>query len=49
MPVGSGAKPGDAIVIRYGSTDSYELMVVDGGTLDAGIALIEHIRGKIKC
>jgi len=45
MPVGTGAKPGDAIVIRYGEPAAYELMIVDGGTLDTGRELVNHIRG----
>jgi beta-lactamase superfamily II metal-dependent hydrolase len=44
MPVGSGTKAGDAIVIRYGSPTSYELMVVDGGTLDSGATLVAHLQ-----
>ena len=44
MPVGSGVKPGDAIVIRYGSPTAYELMVVDGGTLESGTDLVKHLR-----
>jgi ribonuclease BN (tRNA processing enzyme) len=46
MPVGSGAKAGDAIVIRYGTPSSYELMVVDGGTLDSGANLVSHIQDQ---
>jgi hypothetical protein len=46
MPVGSGAKAGDAIVIRYGTVSSFELMVVDGGTLDSGAALVSHIQSQ---
>jgi beta-lactamase superfamily II metal-dependent hydrolase len=44
LPVGDGSKPGDAIVVRYGSAASYELMVVDGGNLDSGKLLVEHVR-----
>lgn len=44
LPVGDGSKGGDAIVIRYGNVNSYELMVIDGGTLDSGQALVKHIR-----
>jgi beta-lactamase superfamily II metal-dependent hydrolase len=43
LPVGDGSKPGDAIVVRYGDVNSYELMIVDGGNLDSGKALVEHI------
>ena len=44
LPVGSGSKAGDAIVLRYGYPSSNELMVVDGGNLDSGKSLVEHIR-----
>lgn len=44
LPVGTGSKPGDAIVIRYGEPHAYELMIVDGGTLDSGEALVNHIQ-----
>ena len=27
LPVGDGSKAGDAIVVRYGEADAYELMV----------------------
>jgi glyoxylase-like metal-dependent hydrolase (beta-lactamase superfamily II) len=33
-----------AIVVRYGDTSCYELMIVDGGSLDSGNALVEHVR-----
>jgi len=44
LPVGDSSKPGDAIVVRYGDASSYELMIVDGGNLDSGKLLVEHIR-----
>ncbi len=43
LPVGEGQKAGDAIVIRYGDPENYEVMVVDGGTEDAGELVAEHI------
>ncbi len=46
LPVGQGSKPGDAIVVRYGEPNSYELVVVDGGTVDSGKAIVEHIRSE---
>jgi beta-lactamase superfamily II metal-dependent hydrolase len=46
LPVGTGSKPGDAIVIRYGSEASYELMLVDGGTLDTGGEIVAHVRSN---
>ncbi|MDR4468306.1 MAG: hypothetical protein MRJ68_08405 [Nitrospira sp.] len=44
LPVGNASKPGDAIVIRYGSPDAYEIMVIDGGTLETGDMLVDHVR-----
>lgn len=45
LPVGSGEKSGDAIAVRYGnSADGYKVMVVDGGTLESGKKLVEHIK-----
>jgi Metallo-beta-lactamase superfamily len=44
LPVGEASRPGDAIVVRYGDTSSYELMIVDGGNLDSGKALVTHVR-----
>jgi beta-lactamase superfamily II metal-dependent hydrolase len=44
LPVGEGEKGGDAIVIRYGEEDAYNLMVVDGGNLDSGEQMVAHIR-----
>jgi hypothetical protein len=36
LPVGDASKAGDAIVVRYGSNGLYQVIVVDGGTDDAG-------------
>ncbi len=44
LPVGSGSKPGDAIVVRYGEVNNWELLVIDGGNLDSGKELVSHIR-----
>lgn len=44
LPVGDGCKPGDAIVVRYGDASAYEIMVIDGGNLDSGKAIVSHIR-----
>jgi len=44
LPVGDASKAGDAIVVRYGEPDAYELMLVDGGTLDTGDAIVTHLR-----
>src|SRR5437588_7888295 len=44
LPVGDGCKPGDAVVIRYGDVQAYELMVIDGGNLDSGKEIVSHVR-----
>jgi beta-lactamase superfamily II metal-dependent hydrolase len=44
MPVGDSSKAGDAIVVRYGDASRFELMIVDGGNLDSGKALVAHVR-----
>jgi glyoxylase-like metal-dependent hydrolase (beta-lactamase superfamily II) len=44
LPVGDASRPGDAIVLRYGDASSYELMIIDGGNLDSGRALVAHVR-----
>jgi len=44
LPVGDGSKAGDAIVIKYGDASSNELMVIDGGNLDSGKSVVEHVR-----
>jgi beta-lactamase superfamily II metal-dependent hydrolase len=46
LPVGEASKAGDAIVIRFGDSSAYELMVVDGGTVESGKALVEHVRSQ---
>jgi beta-lactamase superfamily II metal-dependent hydrolase len=43
LPVGSGERSGDAIALRYGTPGAYRIMVVDGGDLAAGDALVDHI------
>lgn len=44
LPVGENSKPGDAIIVRYGDVNSYELLVVDGGNIESGKALVQHVR-----
>jgi beta-lactamase superfamily II metal-dependent hydrolase len=46
LPVGDASKAGDAIVIRFGEPEAYELMLVDGGTLDTGEAIVTHLRAQ---
>lgn len=45
LPVGDGSKAGDAIVARYGENGVYSVIVVDGGTEDAGSNIVDHIKG----
>jgi len=42
-PVGDASKAGDAITVRYQTAWGYEVMVIDGGTDDAGENLVAHI------
>ena len=44
LPVGNTSKAGDSIVVRYGSNGQYEIIIIDGGTDDAGAAMVEHIK-----
>jgi beta-lactamase superfamily II metal-dependent hydrolase len=44
LPVGDGSKAGDAIVVRYGDVNAWELMVIDGGNLDSGKAVVSHVQ-----
>src|SRR5260370_10760704 len=46
LPVGGASKAGDAIVVRYGDVSGFELMIVDGGNLDSGKALVAHVRNQ---
>ena len=44
LPVGSGSKPGDAIIVRYGNALSYSLMTIDGGNIESGKLVVEHVK-----
>lgn len=44
LPVGTASKAGDAIVIRYGEVDAYNLMLVDGGHVETGELIVSHLR-----
>jgi beta-lactamase superfamily II metal-dependent hydrolase len=46
LPVGEGSRAGDAIVVRYGTLERSQLLVVDGGTADTGERLVAHLRGQ---
>jgi len=44
LPVGTGERSGDAIALRYRSGNNYKIHVIDGGDLEAGELMVEHIR-----
>ncbi len=46
LAVGEGCRAGDAIVVRYGEINDFKSMVVEGGTADAGKALVSHLKEK---
>ena len=48
LPVDSGEHSGDAIALRYGRPDHYEVIVYDGGTKASGQALVDHIQKYYK-
>ena len=52
LPVGLGDKSGDAIALRYGNLsgrrDEQTVVVIDGGTLASGEALVNHIQTQFK-
>ena len=53
IPVGEGEKSGDAIIVRYGelltgSRDEQTVVVIDGGTLESGQKIVEHINQYFK-
>ena len=46
LAVGEGSRAGDAIVIRYGEENQYQIMVVDGGTSETGENMVKHLRDQ---
>jgi beta-lactamase superfamily II metal-dependent hydrolase len=44
MPVGTGSKAGDAIILRYGTPVDFQLMLIDGGTAETGDEIVAHLR-----
>lgn len=53
IPVGNGEKSGDAIALRYGRLNSQfnfsqKVIVIDGGTIESGKILVEHIKSYYK-
>ena len=44
LAVGGGQKAGDAIVIRHGGVDAYQLMLVDGGHEETGEEIVAHLK-----
>jgi beta-lactamase superfamily II metal-dependent hydrolase len=44
MPVGTGSKAGDAIILRYGTPVDFKLMLIDGGNAESGDAVVAHLK-----
>ncbi len=44
LAVGEGSKPGDAIVVRYGTEQDFRLMLVDGGHAETGDRIVAHLK-----
>jgi beta-lactamase superfamily II metal-dependent hydrolase len=48
LPVGEGEKSGDAIALRWGNLtgprSEYKVLIIDGGTLEAGRNLVNHVQ-----
>ena len=45
LSVGDGARSGDAIALRYGDAlRGYRVMIIDGGTKEAGERLVHHVQ-----
>jgi beta-lactamase superfamily II metal-dependent hydrolase len=44
LPVGNGDSSGDAIAVRWGTPGNYQVLLYDGGTKDAGAALVQHVQ-----
>jgi Metallo-beta-lactamase superfamily len=44
LPVGEASKAGDAIIVRYGEPNDYDVMVVDGGMSDTGIEMANRLK-----
>jgi len=44
FPVGDASKAGDAISVRFGSNGNYRVIIIDGGTDDAGETIVNHVR-----
>jgi beta-lactamase superfamily II metal-dependent hydrolase len=43
LPVGNGDRCGDAIAVRYCLPGAYTVMIYDGGTLESGEQLVNHV------
>jgi len=52
LAVGDGERSGDAIVVRfgnlYGPRNQWFVVVIDGGTKEAGERIVQHIRTRFK-
>lgn len=43
LPVGEKSRAGDAIAVRFGEPNNFQLVVVDGGTTASGETLMAHL------
>jgi beta-lactamase superfamily II metal-dependent hydrolase len=46
LPVGDASRAGDAIVVRYGESNAFRLMLIDGGTTETGEQIVSHLRAE---
>lgn len=44
MPVGNKSSAGDAIIVRYGQVNAYNLMLIDGGMKVTGEEVVSHLK-----
>lgn len=48
LPVGSRYQSGDAVTVRWGRPGAYKVLVYDGGSTDAGQALVSHVKARYR-
>lgn len=44
LPVGEASRAGDAIIVRYGDSTNYTLMLIDGGHSETGDQIVAHLK-----
>jgi len=44
IAVGDASRAGDSIIVRYGEPNAYKLMLIDGGTLETGKEVVDHLK-----